>query len=134
LLVVVQDVDGLPGGVFEYDWREHRLIEAADPPSDDALLASVQGQRGIQGTGFVVFVVADLHGYAWLYRHSRAYIHLLIQVGELGQEMLMAATELGLAGWVTPAVHESRAGALLGLPDDDSLEVLSMVKLGCPVR
>jgi SagB-type dehydrogenase family enzyme len=134
LLVVVQDVDGLPGGVFEYDWREHRLIEAADPPSDDALLASVQGQRGIQGTGFVVFVVADLHGYAWLYRHSRAYIHLLIQVGELGQEMLMAATELGLAGWVTPAVHESRAGALLGLPDDDSLEVLSMVKLGRPVR
>ena len=94
----------------------------------------MQGQRGIQGTGFVVFVVADLRGYAWLYRHSRAYIHLLIQVGELGQEMLMAATELGLAGWVTPAVHESRAGALLGLRDDDSLEVLSMVKLGRPVR
>jgi SagB-type dehydrogenase family enzyme len=132
--VVVQDVEGVQRGVYEYDWREHRLVGAAAPPSKEALLASVQGQRGILGTGFVVFLVADLRGYAWLYRHSRAYIHILIQVGELGQEMLMAATELGLAGWVTPAVHESRSAALLGLADDDSLEVLSMLKLGRRVR
>jgi len=134
LFVVVQSVEGVPSGTYEYDWRVHRLIKAADSPADDDLLASVQGQRGILGTGFVIFVVADLRGYAWLYRHSRAYIHLLIQVGELGQELLMAATELDLAGWVTPAVHESRVGALLGLPDDDSLDVISMVKLGRRVR
>ena len=45
---------------------------------------------------------------AWLYRHSRAYLHLLTQVGSLGQELLTAATELGLGGWTSPAVHESR--------------------------
>jgi SagB-type dehydrogenase family enzyme len=134
LFVIVQKVDGLRPGVYEYDWTEHRLLEAAGAPADDAVLASVQGQRGVLGAGFVVFVVADLRGYAWLYRHSRAYLHVLMQVGELGQEILMAATQLGLVGWTTPAIHESRAAALLALPDDDAVDAVSMVKLGCPVR
>jgi SagB-type dehydrogenase family enzyme len=134
LFAVVQDVEGVPRGVFEYDWMEHRLIESADPPDDEALLACLQGQRWVLGTGFVVFVVADLGGFAWLYRSSRAYLHVLIQVGQLGQELLMAATALGLGGWTSPAVHESRSAGLLGLPDDDALEVLSMVKLALPRR
>jgi SagB-type dehydrogenase family enzyme len=131
--VVVQDVAGVPAGAYEYDWKEHRLLGAADAPDDAAVLAAVQGQRGVLGPGFVLFVVADLRGYAWLYRHSRAYLHVLMQVGELGQEILMTATELGLVGWTTPAIHESRTAAILGLPDDDAIDVLSMVKLGRPV-
>lgn len=132
LYVVIQEVDGLPPGAFEYDWVDHRLLGAAGAASDADLLACIQGQRGVLGPGFVVFFVADLRRYAWLYRHSRAYIHLLIQVGELGQEVLMAATELGLAGWPSPAVHESRSAALLGLPSDDALDVVSLIKLGRP--
>ena len=134
VFVVVQAVEDLPAGVFEYDWAEHRLVTVAGPPDDDALAACVQGQRWVLGTGFVVFLVADLRGYAWLYRHSRAYLHVLMQVGELGQELLTAATALGLAGWTTPAVHESRTAALLQLPADDAVDALSMVKLGLPKR
>jgi SagB-type dehydrogenase family enzyme len=133
LFVVVQNAAGVSPGAYEYDWKEHRLLGAADAPDEAAMLAAVQGQRGVLGPGFVLFVVADLRGYAWLYRHSRAYLHVLIQVGELGQEILMAATELGLAGWTTPAIHETRTAALLGLPEDDAVDVLSMVKLGRPV-
>jgi len=132
LFVVVQRVEGLPAGVFEYDWSANSLLRAAAPPSEAELLACVQGQRWALGPGFIVFVVADLRGYAWLYRHSRAYMHLLMQVGELGQEILMAATELGLGGWTTPAVHESHVAALLGLPADDAFQAVSMVKLGRP--
>ena len=61
-------------------------------------------------------------------------MHVLIQVGEVGQDILMAATERGLVGWTTPAVHESRTAALLGLPDDDAVDVLSTAELGRPVR
>ncbi len=132
LFVLVQRVEGLPAGVFEYDWSANRLLAAAPAPSEAQLLACVQGQRWALGPGFIVFVVADLRGYAWLYRHSRAYIHLLMQVGELGQELLTAATELGLGGWTTPAVHESHVAELLGLPADDAFQPLSMVKLGRP--
>jgi SagB-type dehydrogenase family enzyme len=132
LFVVVQGVERMPKGVFEYDWSSHRLLRSAGPPADVELLRCIQGQRGVLGTGFVVFIVADLRRYAWLYRHSRAYLHVLIQIGELGQELLMAATELGLGGWPSPAVHESRSKALLGLAEDDSVDVLSLVKLGPP--
>jgi SagB-type dehydrogenase family enzyme len=134
LFVVVQDVAGLPPGVFEYDWREHRLVTSAESPGEEELLACVQGQRWVLGAGFALFVVADLGGYAWLYRHSRAYVHVLIQLGELGQEILMTATELGLGGWTSPAVHESRTARALGLPDDPAVEALSVVKLGLPLR
>ncbi len=133
LFVVVQRVTGLAAGVFEYDWSANSLLQAATSPSDAELLACVQGQRWALGPGFIVFVVADLRGYAWLYRHSRAYMHLLMQAGELGQELLMAATEVGLGGWTTPAVHESRVAELLGLPADDAFQAVSMVKLGRPV-
>jgi hypothetical protein len=57
---------------------------------------------------------------------------VLVQVGELGQELLMAAGERGLAGWTSPALHESRTAELLGLPEDDALDALSVVKLGLP--
>ncbi len=134
LFVVVQEVEGLTAGAYEYDPQRHALVRSADPPAPAAVLASVQGQRGVLGPGFVIFIVADFRAYAWIYRHSRAYLHILTQVGELGQELLAAATGVGLAGWVTPAVHESRAGALLGLPPEDDVEVLSMVKLGRPRR
>jgi SagB-type dehydrogenase family enzyme len=130
--VVVQDVAGIPRGVYEFDWMRHRLLRVSDGFDDDLLLGTLQGQRWVLGTGFAVFVVADLRGYAWIYRHSRAYLHVLMQVGELGQELLMAAGELGLGGWTSPALHESRAAALLGLPDDDAVDALSVVKLGRP--
>jgi SagB-type dehydrogenase family enzyme len=132
LFVVVQDVEGVSRGSFEYDIAEHRLVRAGGPVADDDLLAAVNRQPWILGPGFVVFVVAQLRPYAWLYRYSRAYVQLLIHVGDLGQGMLMAATDLGLAGWLSPAVHESRAAALLNLPDADDVEVVSMIKLGRP--
>ena len=132
--VVVQEVDGVAPGTYEYDPERHALVTAAAPPSPEAVLASVQGQPGVLGSGFVVYVVADFRGYAWLYRHSRAYLNVLIQVGHLGQELLTAATGIGLAGWPSPAVHESRVRALLGLPADDAIEGLSIVKLGRPRR
>jgi len=132
--VVIQEVEGIDPGAYEYDPVRHELVCTGSAPEPAAILASVQGQRGVLGPGFVLFLVADLRGYAWLYRHSRAYLHVLIQVGELGQELLTAATAVGLAGWVTPAVHESRAAEILCLPSDDGVEPLSIVKLGRPRR
>lgn len=134
LFVVIQEVHGVPEGVYEYDWTEHRLLRSVSGFREADLLACVQGQRWVLGPGFAIFVVTNLRSYAWLYRHSRAYIHMLIQLGELGQDVVTVATALELGGWTTPAIHESRAAALLGLPDEDGIEVLWMVKLGRPLR
>jgi SagB-type dehydrogenase family enzyme len=132
LFIVIQQVDGVAAGAYEYDPARHVLVQCADSPERSALVGSVNGQGWVLGPGFVIFVAADFERYAWLYRHSRAYVHVLVQAGELGQELLMAATGAGLAGWTTPAVHESRAADLLGLSAEDGVEVLSLVKLGRP--
>jgi len=65
----------------------------------------------------------------WIYRHSRAYINLLIQAGELGQEIFMAANKYGLGGWGTPAVDEDMAASFLSY-DSQQEDALYFLKIG----
>jgi SagB-type dehydrogenase family enzyme len=118
--VVVQGVEGIRRGVYQYDFDENALLAVGTQPSDEDLASTIQGQNWIGGGGVSVFVVVQWDRYQWLYRHSRAYLNLLIQIGEFAQELLQAAYQLGLVGWLTPAVAESRAAAMLGLDAVDS--------------
>ncbi|GAA2339043.1 SagB/ThcOx family dehydrogenase [Streptomyces kunmingensis] len=113
--VVVQGVEGVPNGVYQYDPADNSLLATGRQPSVEEIASTIQGQNWIGGGGVSVFVTVQWDRYQWLYRHSRAYLNLLIQVGEFAQELLQAAYQLGLAGWLTPAVSESRAAELLGL-------------------
>jgi SagB-type dehydrogenase family enzyme len=131
LYVVVQGVDEIERGSYWYDPIEHQLVEIKSDVNDDQIKASIQYQGWIRGGGFCVFVGAHWERYMWIYRHSRAYINLLIQVGEFGQELLQSAYTNSLGGWLTPAVNESAAGDLFDL-DTSQEEILYFVKLGYP--
>ena len=61
--------------------------------------------------------------------NSRGYIELYIRLGEVGQELVHAAYCNGLAGWMTPAVRESKVCFLLGI-DDAKEEPLYFLKFG----
>ncbi|MFF4850567.1 SagB/ThcOx family dehydrogenase [Streptomyces sp. NPDC001194] len=113
--VVVQGVEGVPRGVYQYDAVRNTLLATGGEPTDEEVAATIQGQNWIGGGGVSLFVTVQWDRYQWLYRHSRAYLNLLIQMGEFAQEVLQAAYQLGLAGWLTPAIAESRAASLLGL-------------------
>jgi SagB-type dehydrogenase family enzyme len=129
--VVVQGVEGVPRGVYQYDFARNTLLATGAEPSDKELAETIQGQSWIGGGGVSLFVTVQWDRYQWLYRHSRAYINLLIQIGEFAQEVLQAAYQLGLAGWLTPAVAESRAEALLGLDKVGSAaDAMYYMKLG----
>ncbi|KUL36997.1 hypothetical protein ADL22_23040 [Streptomyces sp. NRRL F-4489] len=133
LYVVVQGVEGVPRGVYQYDFAEHALLETGLAPDDAEIAATIQGQNWIGGGGVSLYVTVQWERYQWLYRHSRAYLNLLIQVGEFAQEVLQAAYQLGLVGWLTPAVAESRAARMLGLdqvPAD--ADAMYYLKLGYP--
>ena len=131
--VAVQGVEGVPRGVYQYDFARSTLLAAGREPSDEELASAIQGQNWIGGGGASIFVVVQWDRYQWLYRHSRAYLNLLIQIGEFGQEVLQAGYQLGLAGWLTPAVAESRAATLLGLDEVGSdADAMYYLKLGYP--
>lgn len=131
--VAVQGVEGVPRGVYQYDTARNTLLATGREPSDEELAGAIQGQNWIGGGGASIFVVVQWDRYQWLYRHSRAYLNLLIQIGEFGQELLQAGYQLGLAGWLTPAVAESRAATLLGLDEVGSdADAMYYLKLGYP--
>lgn len=108
---ITYSLDSMLGrrGVYQYDFDENALLAVGKQPSDEDLAPTIQGQNWIGGGGVSVFVIVQWDRYQWLYRHSRAYLNLLIQIGEFAQELLQAAYQLGLVGWLTPAVSESRA-------------------------
>ena len=129
--VVVQGVKGLARGVYQYHSGEHVLYPAGTAPTDADIANCIQGQMWIQGAGFCVFIVVDWERYMYLFRYSRAYINLLIQVGEFAQELLQASYAVGLGGWLTPAVDETIAGSMLAL-DDEREDAMYFIKIGPP--
>lgn len=131
IFVVVQCVEGLARGTYQYDPLGHRLLRVGGSPSDAQISACIQNQTWIAGSGFCLFAVAQWERYMWVYRQSRAYIGLLIQAGEFGQEVLQAAYSYGLGGWLTPAIHESLAHDLLSL-DPGREDAVYFIKLGLP--
>jgi Nitroreductase family len=132
LHLVNQGITGLPPGAYRYDPLDHVLWRTrAEVPADD-VVAAVAHQPWAAGSGAALFVAAQWDRFRWLYRHSRAYINLLIQAGEFTQEILNGVYRWRLGGWVSPAVHESRASALLGLPA--GVDAVMFVKFGLPRR
>lgn len=115
LYIVIQGVEGVENGYYFYDPFEHSLYRLPRAFNKTEIVDSVQGQNWIGDIGFCLYFVVQWERYQWLYRHSRAYINLLIQLGDLGQEFLFNATQHGLAGWMTPAVKEKEIQEMLDL-------------------
>ncbi len=131
VFVAVQGVEGLERGVYQYDPLEHRLHLVALGVTDHQIVECIQYQSWVNGAGFCLFVVVHWERYMWVYRHSRAYLNLLIQLGEFGQEVLQAISRRGLGAWMTPAITESKAGALLRL-DPLRQDAMYFLKVGPP--
>jgi SagB-type dehydrogenase family enzyme len=110
--IAVQGVEGIERGLYQFDPYDNRLILISDSIKDRQIAGAIQNQFWIGGGGFSIFVGVRFDRYYWVYRHARAYINLIIQLGEIGQEIVRAYTNIGLGGWMTPAVDEPIANAL----------------------
>jgi SagB-type dehydrogenase family enzyme len=131
LSVIAQGITGLERGVYDYDPAAHRLVKIRGGVEDREIAACIQYQTWIGGAGWCLFVCVHWERYMWIYRHARAYINLLVQLGEFGLELLQATYSCGLGAWMTPAVHESRAARLLAL-DPSEEEAMYFFKIGPP--
>ncbi len=131
IFIAIQGVDGIDNGIYHYNPVNHGLTRVNSYKNEKNIYSCIQYQRWIKGGGFCLFLCSQWDRYYWIYRHSRAYINLLIQAGELGQEFFQAANTFGLGGWGTPAIHETTTKKLLnlvGIPIDP----LYFLKIGIP--
>ncbi len=134
LFLYVQGVEGVQPGIYFYDPIQHKLILLDTGRKEKVVAQVINSQQWFTGGGFCVFVGVQWERYAWLYRHSRAYVNILIQLGELAQEFLAVATSFGLDGWITPAVGETCAQRLFRIPPSAGVEIMTFLKFGFSVR
>jgi nitroreductase len=132
LLVAVQDVTDLARGVHRYTPGATGPLDLARKGLDDRQLRDCAHQYWVLGTGATVFVTVNWtlleqsHG-----RGPDAYTQLLLECGRVAHTLVLAAARLGAGTWMTPAIDEKTAAAVLGL-DPAVEEALYLVKVGMP--
>jgi Nitroreductase family len=129
VFVVVQHVDGLDRGVYRYEPADHRLDHVRADADDADILAAVNFQPWVGGSGACAFLVVHWDLYSSQHPGSRAYIDVLIQVGELAQALLHAVYHVGAGAWGTPALHETASRNLLGI-ERPGIDALYAIKFG----
>jgi hypothetical protein len=130
IYVVIQGVEGIKNGLYYYDPQKSTLMLLSENIDNVQLSDCIQGQSWIGGGGFSLLIGAQWERYSWLYRHSRAYINLLIQLGELSQDFLSVSYKKGLSGWMTPAVTEVKANILCQIPKAENIDIIYFMKFG----
>lgn len=129
IFLVIQKVENIESGYYQYNPFKHSLLKIDNQLKNKDVLKCVQGQYWVGGSGFCLFFVVQWERYQWLYRHSRAYINLLIQLGDIGQEFLFYSCLNQVSGWMTPAVNESQVAKILKL-NSKKQTAMYFMKLG----
>ncbi|HEY0178278.1 MAG TPA: putative peptide maturation dehydrogenase [Dokdonella sp.] len=117
--LLVQHVDGVAPGLYHYHPIEHALepMRALDADEARALAQRlVAGQRHFVDAHAIVVYASRFPRAFWKYRsHAKIYRATILDVGHLSQMLYLAATECGLAAFVTAAINEVDVERELGL-------------------
>jgi putative peptide maturation dehydrogenase len=133
--LLVRLVDGIAPGLYHYHPVDHALEplrEVSIKEATDLAATFVGAQPYLLNAHVFVIPVSRFHRNFWKYRnHAKAYRALILDVGHLSQTMYLAATELGLAAFVTAAVNEIDIEGAFGL---DQLEEGPLAICGLGIR
>ncbi len=117
--LLVQRVDGLEPGLYHYHPVEHALVglpRQCDRPLQTVAECMVSGQDWFANAAVHLVLVPRYARTQWKYRnHAKAYRALLLDIGHISQALYMAATERGLAAFVTAAINDVDTEQMFGL-------------------
>ncbi len=117
--LLVQRVEGLAPGLYHY----HPVAHALEPlreltPSEARTHARrfVAGQAYFTDAPLQLIMASRFERNFWKYRnHAKAYRATILDAGHLSQTVYLAATELGLAAFITAAINEGDIEDAFGL-------------------
>jgi putative peptide maturation dehydrogenase len=117
--LLVQNVEGVNPGLYHYHPIDHALEPLGDisPDATQALaLRIVAGQRHFMKAHVLIVLASRFRRTFWKYRnHAKAYRAVILDAGHLSQTLYLAATERGLAAFITAAVNERDIEEIFGL-------------------
>jgi SagB-type dehydrogenase family enzyme len=123
LLVLARRVEPLADGVYRYDPLGHELFERSDGvPSPDRSTggAALSMSEALLSQSFalegnaIVFITALFERSQRKYG-PRGYRYVLLEAGQVAQNLCLSATELGLGSLCVGGYRDARLNALLGL-------------------
>lgn len=133
--LLVQRVDGIQPGLYHYHPVDHALEPIREMDLQEAAgLARrfVAAQTYFVDAPVFVIPVSRFRRNFWKYRdHAKAYRALILDIGHLSQTMYLAATEAGLAAFITAAINEIDIEEEFGL---DPLEEGPLAVSGFGIR
>ncbi|MBT2767694.1 putative peptide maturation dehydrogenase [Stenotrophomonas sp. ISL-67] len=117
--LLIQRVEGLEPGLYHYHPVEHALValpRQCGRPLQEVANAMLSGQDWFADAAVHLVLVPRYARTYWKYRnHSKAYRALLLDVGHISQAIYMAATERGMAAFVTAAINDVDTEAVFDL-------------------
>ncbi len=113
--VFVHRVDGIRPGLYCYDPDRGRLVLRRLGDFEREVTEMCIGQVWAAGGACTFAISAQWERYMFRYRHARAYRNLMVNVAELGQRYLVAATAEGLETFMTPNLLNEKADELVGV-------------------
>jgi putative peptide maturation dehydrogenase len=117
--LLVQRVDGLAPGLYHYHPLHHALEplrELSPTGADEHNQRFVAAQAHFRSAPLLLVMASRFERNFWKYRnHAKAYRATILDAGHLSQTLYLAATELGLAAFITAAVNEGDIEEAYGL-------------------
>ena len=131
--LLVQRVDGLAPGLYHYHPVAHALEPLRELSASEAREHArrfVAGQAYFTDAPLQLIMASRFERNFWKYRnHAKAYRASILDAGHLSQTVYLAATELGLAAFITAAINEGDIEDAFGL-DPMQLGVMSVNGFG----
>lgn len=128
LYVLVKNVKGLQDGSYRYLAGDSSLEPlASECPFDSEYL--IGNQRWASTASLIVLMVGNTSRTSWKYNAASGFNAMLIQAGHIGQNILLAASQLSLGAVPSNALHVGEIEMVLGLTPGKDV-VLSSVGIG----
>jgi len=109
--VIVRSARDMRAGIYHYSAHEHSLalLNRAPPNEVASLFAS---QEWIETAPVIIVLVAVFERTMWKYPDPNAYRVAMIEAGHIGQNIMLAATSMGLTACPTAALSHEPLAAL----------------------
>jgi SagB-type dehydrogenase family enzyme len=114
--VIVRRSDEIDAGIYHYSPMDQSLeiVRREIPDTIDQFFAN---QSWVDEMSAVVVLTAVLERTMWKYEDPNAYRVVIIEAGHIAQNMMLAATDLGLSACPTAALSHSSLRKLFGLSE-----------------
>ena len=112
--IVVNDVEGIPRGVYHYNVPEHCLEQIKEGDNRVTIARAALDQKTAYDANVVFAWTAVLERCKWKYK-QRAFRYIYLDAGHIAQTVALAAVALGLGTCQIAALYDEEVNGLLGV-------------------